>query len=113
MADESMVPLTELGVITRWSLAVRQGQVSRDELIATLRDDLEFLESVGDTDVPDDAPPVAAARPESAPPRSVPRRAGKLPPPNTDRVPAKPAATKVPSLKPAPRPGVRRAPSDG
>jgi hypothetical protein len=38
------VELTELDVITRYSLAVRTGSADRDELIATLRADLDWLE---------------------------------------------------------------------
>lgn len=45
MADESdRVDLTELDVITRYSLAVRHGSADRDELIQTLRADLAWLE---------------------------------------------------------------------
>jgi hypothetical protein len=39
------VELTELDVITRYSLAVRHASASREELIATLRDDLAWLEA--------------------------------------------------------------------
>jgi hypothetical protein len=38
------VDLTELDVITRYSLAVRAATADRDELIATLRADLDWLE---------------------------------------------------------------------
>jgi hypothetical protein len=40
------VDLTELDVITRYSLAVRSATADRDELIATLRADLDWLEGV-------------------------------------------------------------------
>ena len=44
-ADESdRIDLTELDVITRYSLAVRHGTAERDELIETLRADLAWLE---------------------------------------------------------------------
>jgi hypothetical protein len=43
MADP--VQLTELDVITRYSIAVRSAAAERDELIATLRADLAWLES--------------------------------------------------------------------
>jgi hypothetical protein len=44
-ADESdRIDLTELDVITRYSLAVRHGSAERDELIQTLRADLAWLE---------------------------------------------------------------------
>ena len=38
------IDLTELDVITRYSLAVRHGTAERDELIETLRADLAWLE---------------------------------------------------------------------
>ena len=38
------IDLTELDVITRYSLAVRHGTAERDELIQTLRADLDWLE---------------------------------------------------------------------
>ena len=41
------VDLTELDVITRYSLAVRSATADRDELVATLRADLEWLEGTG------------------------------------------------------------------
>jgi hypothetical protein len=44
-ASDDRVELTELDVITRYSLAVRSATASREELIAALRDDLAWLES--------------------------------------------------------------------
>jgi len=44
MATDDSVELTELDVITRFSLAVRTATAPRDELIAVLRDDLRWLE---------------------------------------------------------------------
>jgi hypothetical protein len=43
-SDDDRVELTELDVITRYSLAVRSATAPRDELIAALRDDLAWLE---------------------------------------------------------------------
>lgn len=43
-ADSDRIDLTELDVITRYSLAVRHGTAERDELIQTLRADLAWLE---------------------------------------------------------------------
>jgi hypothetical protein len=43
-SDDDRVELTELDVITRYSLAVRNATAPRDELIAALRDDLAWLE---------------------------------------------------------------------
>jgi len=42
--EPDRVDLTELDVITRYSLAVRHGSAERDELIQTLRADLAWLE---------------------------------------------------------------------
>lgn len=42
--DPDRIELTELDVITRYSLAVRHGTAERDELIDTLRGDLAWLE---------------------------------------------------------------------
>lgn len=42
--DSDRVDLTELDVITRYSLAVRHGTADRAELIETLRGDLAWLE---------------------------------------------------------------------
>src|SRR3954447_13408339 len=42
---DDRVELTELDVITRYSLAVRTATADREELIAALRDDLAWLES--------------------------------------------------------------------
>lgn len=47
MADtDDRVDLTDLDVIARYSLAVRTASVARDELIATLRSDLDWLEGL-------------------------------------------------------------------
>ncbi|HET6817901.1 MAG TPA: hypothetical protein VFH66_11800 [Mycobacteriales bacterium] len=43
-SDDDRVELTELDVITRYSLAVRSATAPRDELIEALRDDLAWLE---------------------------------------------------------------------
>jgi len=43
-ADSDRVDLTELDVITRYSLAVRHGSAERSELIDALRADLAWLE---------------------------------------------------------------------
>lgn len=44
-SDDDRVELTELDVITRYSLAVRSATAPREELINALRDDLSWLES--------------------------------------------------------------------
>ena len=44
-SDDDRVELTELDVITRYSLAVRSATAPREEVIAVLRDDLAWLES--------------------------------------------------------------------
>jgi hypothetical protein len=43
--ESDRVDLTELDVITRYSLAVRHGTADRDELIEALRGDLAWLEA--------------------------------------------------------------------
>lgn len=42
--DDDRVELTELDVISRYSLAVRSATAPREELISALRDDLAWLE---------------------------------------------------------------------
>ena len=44
-SDDDRVELTELDVITRYSLAVRTATADRAELIAAMRADLAWLES--------------------------------------------------------------------
>ena len=46
-SDDDRVELTELDVITRYSLAVRSASAPRDELIEALRADLAWLEGTG------------------------------------------------------------------
>jgi hypothetical protein len=43
--DDDRIELTDLDVITRYSLAVRAATADRDELIDTLRADLDWLEA--------------------------------------------------------------------
>jgi hypothetical protein len=43
-ADDDRIELTDLDVITRYSLAVRSATADRGELIAALREDLAWLE---------------------------------------------------------------------
>jgi len=42
---DDAVTLTDLDVIARWSLAVRGGEAPREELIAVLQGDLDWLEA--------------------------------------------------------------------
>ena len=51
MADER-IELTDLDVIARYSLAVRAATADRDDLIAALRSDLEWLESLSTSEAP-------------------------------------------------------------
>ena len=60
MADER-IELTDLDVIARYSLAVRAATADRGDLIATLRSDLEWLESLSPSDAPAKAPARKAA----------------------------------------------------
>lgn len=41
--DDALVDLTELEVVRRYSLAVRQGSAPRDEVLAALQADLDRL----------------------------------------------------------------------
>jgi hypothetical protein len=50
------VQLTDLDVITRYSIAVRSPTADRDELIETLRSDLAWLESGEAADPAPEAP---------------------------------------------------------
>jgi hypothetical protein len=84
MADP--VQLTDLDVITRYSIAVRKATADRDELIETLRADLSWLERglrrtrppvAEPTEVSDEADVVVedeAAQPEAEAPRAPIRR---------------------------------------
>jgi hypothetical protein len=74
MADP--VPLTELDVIARYSIAVRTANADRDELIETLRADLDWLERdhrqprpapVADAGVAEEFEPEQPPAPESDP----------------------------------------------
>jgi hypothetical protein len=71
------VDLTDLDVITRYSLAVRAATADRSELIAALRSDLDWLE----------AGRRSASRSSSTPSRSGP----------ATKTAAKPAAKKAPA----------------
>lgn len=81
MADS--VQLTDLDVITRYSIAVRSASADRDELIETLRGDLAWLERGRSRTPAAYVEPVEAAyeepeapgEPEPAPTRSPVRRA--------------------------------------
>ena len=62
------VPLTDLEVVQRWSLAVRAPVASRAELVAALRRDLAWLTGQGDR------ARAAPARSRPVPTDRVPRR---------------------------------------
>ena len=67
MADD--VQLTDLEVIQRYSLAVQGATADRDEIVAALRSDLEWL--TGQQATPKAAPRQAPAR--TAPAKTAPR----------------------------------------
>lgn len=58
MAGNDRIALTDLGVISRYSLALRTAEADRADVIAVLRADLAWLEG----------------EPEPAEPRKAPRR---------------------------------------
>ncbi|HET6911334.1 MAG TPA: hypothetical protein VFH54_18550 [Mycobacteriales bacterium] len=91
--SDDRVELTDLDVITRYSLAVRAASADRAELIATLRADLAWLEG-GRRSTPAE-PPARPAR--QAPARPAPARAAQTP-----KAPAKRAAAKATPLRKAP-----------
>ena len=87
--SDERVELTDLDVITRYSLAVRAATADRAELIATLRADLAWLEG-GRRNAPAE-PPARPARPAAV-----------------AKAPAKRPATKAAPVRKAP---VRKAPA--
>lgn len=66
MADD--VKLTDLEVIQRYSIAVRGETAARDELLATLRADLAWLEGGKSSGA---APAKRAAKPAKAAPKTA------------------------------------------
>lgn len=66
-----LVTLTDLEVITRYSLALRTASAERAELIRVLRDDLDWLTAAGQVEqVASPTPPERAARRRSTTTRS-------------------------------------------
>ncbi len=103
MTSPDDVQLTDLQVIQRYSIAVRGAAASRDEVIATLTADLEWLRG-GRRRAP--APAVAAKAPGRAapPPAQAPARAAaKAPAKPPAKAPAR-AAAKAPAKPPAKAP---------
>ena len=123
MADDD-VQLTDLGVIQRYSLAVRGATASRADLVATLQADLDWLKggrrtsaatSRAATPVQEDREPTAAEAPTKAPakapaktPAKTPEKAAKTPDRAPEKAPAKaskaPATTAAKKSTPAKRP---------
>lgn len=133
------VALTELGVITRWSLAVRVPEAERAELIAELRADLDWLqgtpartatlpappssneltqEIAAQRDIDDDDDEIVVDEPEPEPAArataTTPSRRLRKPAPAPAKKAAKPVAkapaTRAPAKAPAPRTGATRVP---
>lgn len=82
MADS--VQLTDLDVIARYSIAVRTASADREELIQTLRADLEWLERnhrparpapVADAGVDEEFEPDPAPAPAPTPPKRAAKKA--------------------------------------
>jgi hypothetical protein len=120
MADP--VQLTDLDVITRYSIAVRKATADRDELIETLRADLSWLErglrrtrpvvaEPAEADEPVDVVDDAAETPEPEPRRTPIRRMpAKVTPSRrtaTKKAAAKPVTKKTATKRTAPRRGTR------
>jgi hypothetical protein len=95
------VVLTDLEVITRYSLALRAGSAEREELIGVLRDDLEWLTATAPGRSPAPArPPEPGHPPEPARPPEPPRVRETAP---TPARPARPARRRaVPARREAP-----------
>jgi len=87
---DDRVELTDLDVITRYSLAVRAATADRDELIETLRGDLAWLEGGRRRATP------APAAPRATPARSATSRTA---PRKTTPVKKTPAAKKTVAKK--------------
>src|SRR5438874_1135685 len=81
---DDRVELTDLDVIARYSLAVRTATADRNELIAALRSDLDWLEGSS-----------RRRAPQAEPRRAAPPAPATTPPPRAKRAqPAKKAAKK-------------------
>src|SRR5438270_12978269 len=98
-SDDDRVDLTELDVITRYSLAVGHASAPREELITALRDDLAWLEGGRRRTATKTAAPAA--------PRSQPTAAGKSP--ATKTAASKSRATKTAAKKAATKATSRRS----
>jgi hypothetical protein len=114
MADP--VQLTDLDVITRYSIAVRKATADRDELIETLRSDLSWLErglrrtrpvEAEPEDATEDLTDVIAHEPAEPAPRRTPirRMPVKVTPSRrtAKQTATTPAAKKIAAKKAAPR----------
>jgi hypothetical protein len=104
-SDDDRVELTDLDVITRYSLAVRAATADRDELIATLRSDLGWLEG-GRRRAPTEVP-ARAVRP--APAKTAPARTAPVKKAPVKKSAAKKAPVKRAPVKKAPRKAVKKS----
>lgn len=95
-SDDDRIELTELDVITRYSLAVRHASAPREELIAALRDDLAWLEG-GRRRTTSKAAAPAADDAATPPTRSAKKATGRT---ATTRTATKAAATKAAARRP-------------
>ena len=108
MADD--VQLTDLEVIQRYSLAVRGATASRDELVAALQADLDWLRGGRRPSAATSAPGPAPAAPErpapakAAPVKAAPAKAGPV-----KAAPVKPGPAKAAPAKTAVRASSRAA----
>jgi hypothetical protein len=89
------IELTDLDVIARYSLAVRTASADREDLIATLRSDLAWLESLGRS--ASSAPASSSAAPRRAAPPV--RQAASTTKAPAKKAPAKKASANAPAKK--------------
>ena len=74
MSSADRVTLTDLEVITRYSLALRTATADRAELVRVLRDDLEWLTAPESEPAPGSRPPAPAVEPSPGPRPPAPRK---------------------------------------
>jgi hypothetical protein len=94
-SDDDRVELTELDVITRYSLAVRHASAPREELIAALRDDLAWLEGGRRRTAPKSTATAAARNQAKPTTKTTTKAATKVATKSAPKTAAKKAGTKT------------------